>query len=82
MFWKLVIGSMLLAAIVDCGRDPCKKASKKMDKCLKSGYRFRDCAVGQGEMTAKLTKKCQKAATDIVKKCPDYECAPGLTGGE
>ena len=82
MFWKLVIGSMLVAVIVECGRDPCKKASKKMDKCLKSGYKFRDCTVGQGEMTAKLTKKCEKMAKKIMKKCPHYECEPESFGGE
>ena len=45
MFWKLVPGSMLLAAIVDCKKKRCTKAAKKMDNCLKIGYKFRDCAV-------------------------------------
>ena len=82
MFWKLVLGSLLLTLNVDAGRYPCKKAAKKMDKCLKSGYELGECAVGSGQMTTKQEKRCKKLAGNILKKCPDYECEPGAKKGE
>ena len=79
MFWKLVLGSMLLAAIVDCERYRCKRATEKMDDCLKNGYKFRDCAVEKGQLTTKQTKKCKRLEGKIVRKCPDYKCESGST---
>ena len=82
MFWKLVLGSMLLAAIVDCERYRCKRATEKMDDCLKNGYKFRDCAVETGQLTTEQTEKCEWLAEKIERQCPDYKCESGSPESE
>ena len=79
MFWKLVLGSILLAAIVDCKKDRCKSAAEKMDDCLKNGYKFRDCVVFTGQLTTEQTEKCEWLAEKIERQCPDYKCESGST---
>ena len=80
MFWKLVLGSILLAAIVDCKKDRCEMVGEQMDNCLKNGYRYKYCPRGEREMTNKEIKKCRKVGKKIWKNCLDYKCESGSTG--
>ena len=60
MVWKLLLAITLIAAVVECGRWPCKKAKAKLDMCRENGYVIGECKVGDGSLTGSKRRKCDK----------------------
>lgn len=54
---------------------PCRQAADKLHKCRTNGYVIGNCTVGNGSLSERERKRCDKLLWKISSKnCSAYEC--------
>ena len=76
MVWKFIIVIFLLVGSTNAGFN-CEKATTELDDCREKGYIIGDCKVGDGTLSKKQIRKCDKMVTKFDKKCDEYQCEKG-----